>query len=30
MMTWLKTDPRFDSIRQDPKFQDLMRRVGLI
>jgi serine/threonine protein kinase/tetratricopeptide (TPR) repeat protein len=30
MMTWLKTDPRFDSIRQEPKFQELMRRVGLI
>jgi TolB-like protein/Flp pilus assembly protein TadD len=29
-MTWLKTDPRFDSIRQEPEFQDLMRRVGLI
>jgi len=28
-MTWLKTDPRFDSIRQEPEFQDLMRRVGL-
>src|SRR5215471_10946601 len=30
MMTWLKTDPRFDRIRQEPGFQDLMRRVGLI
>jgi serine/threonine protein kinase/tetratricopeptide (TPR) repeat protein len=30
MMTWLKTDPRFDSIRQEPRFQELMRRVGLI
>jgi TolB-like protein/Flp pilus assembly protein TadD len=29
-MTWLKTDPRFDTIRQEPEFQDLMRRVGLI
>ena len=30
MMTWLKVDARFDKIRQDPEFQDLMRRVGLI
>jgi TolB-like protein/Tfp pilus assembly protein PilF len=29
-MFWLKTDPRFDSLRQEPEFQDLMRRVGLI
>jgi serine/threonine protein kinase/tetratricopeptide (TPR) repeat protein len=30
MMTWLKTDPRFDKIRNEPRFQDLMRRVGLV
>jgi tetratricopeptide (TPR) repeat protein len=30
MMTWLKTDPRFDRIREEPRFQELMRRVGLI
>jgi tetratricopeptide (TPR) repeat protein len=30
MMTWLKTDPRFDGIRGEPRFQELMRRVGLI
>lgn len=30
IMTWLKTDPRFDRIREESRFQDLMRRVGLI
>jgi serine/threonine-protein kinase len=30
MMTWLKTDARFDGIRGEPRFQELMRRVGLI
>src|SRR5213595_1601386 len=29
MMLWLKEDRRFDSIRQEPRFQELMRRVGL-
>jgi hypothetical protein len=29
-MTWLKIEPRFDKIRGEPQFQDLMRRVGLI
>lgn len=26
-MPWLKTDPRFDSVRDDPRFRDLMQRM---
>jgi len=30
VMTWLKTDPRFDKVRGEAGFQELMRRVGLV
>jgi TolB-like protein/Tfp pilus assembly protein PilF len=28
LMVFLKTDPRFDEVRPDPRFQDLMRRMN--
>lgn len=28
-MTWLKGEPQFDSMHSDPRFVDLVRRIGL-
>jgi hypothetical protein len=28
-LIWLKLDPTFDSIRLNPRFEELLRRIGL-
>jgi Tfp pilus assembly protein PilF len=28
-MTWIKGDPEFDSLRFDPRFEELMKKLGL-
>ena len=29
-LVWLKSDPRFDVLHADPRFQELLRHIGLV
>ena len=28
-LVWLKIDPRFDALHGEPRFQEILRRMGL-